>query len=92
MRSRPIDEAFDVKLPQHEFLARFVVADEAAILVLFAFRILRLRWISGLVAHFEKRAAQGVSAAEMKDSFSSVDLGRLDPPSQDQSRQRPRQD
>jgi len=41
-----VDEAFDVKLPQHESLYRFVVTDETHIFVRFTLWILFLRWIN----------------------------------------------
>jgi len=49
-----VHEAFDVKLPQHELLHRFVVTEKACVFMRFTFRVLFLRWIDRFIPHMNK--------------------------------------
>ena len=71
-----VHEAFDVKLPQNEFLRRFVVTEKTYVFVRFTFRVLFLRWVDRPVPDLNKAIIhdEGVFALGLARARLSFDL------------------
>ena len=71
-----VHEAFDVKLPQHEFLHRFVVTEKAHVFMRFTFRVLFLRWVDRPIPDVNKAIIhdEGVFALGLARAGLSFDL------------------